>query len=94
MLTYKYDSNIIRIQEIQNEKDVEFSIHILQEKPYAKKMKQVQKAFDENDVITDVFFYVLLNHEYRVIVRRDFYADFVLEMMKQRLLQSVEWITT
>lgn len=40
---------------------------------------------------TVVLFYAYANHEYRVIVRRDYYVDFLLEMMKHRLLRSAEW---
>lgn len=56
------------------------------------KIKQVKKLFEDNEVYTDVLFYAYGNHEYRVIVRRDYYTDFVLALMKHhRLLQSVEW---
>lgn len=91
MLKYEYDHNVIQVNEIENGNDVEFRIHILQEKPYLDRIKKVQNEFEENSVYTDVLFYIYANHEYRVIVRRDYYDDFVLELMKQRLLQSVKW---
>lgn len=91
MLFYEYDHNIVQVNEIENGNDVEFRIHILQEVPYLNRLKKVQKEFEENSVYTDVLFYIYANHEYRVIVRRDYYDDFVLELMKQRLLQSVKW---
>jgi hypothetical protein len=71
---------------------MEFRISILQENPYLEGMKQVQRKFEDDRVYTDALFYLYPNHEYRVIVRKDYYIDFVLELMKHRLLQSVEWL--
>ncbi|WP_155971105.1 hypothetical protein [Paenibacillus sp. Soil522] len=71
---------------------MEFRIHILQEEPYLDRIKKVQRVFEDNQVYTDVLFYIYANHEYRVIVRRDYYYDFILELMKQHLLQSVKWV--
>jgi hypothetical protein len=42
-------------------------------------------------VYTDVLFYAYPDQTYKVIVRRDYYVEFVLELMKHKLLQSVEW---
>jgi hypothetical protein len=92
MLTYRYDQDVIRISESGNENDIEFRIRILQENTYLDGMKLVQKEFEDNQVYTDALFYLYPNHEYRVIVRKDYYNDFVLELMKHRLLQSVEWM--
>lgn len=92
MLIYEYDHNVIRVNETDNGNDVEFRIHILQEEPYLDGIKNVQREFEDNDVYTDVLFYIYANHEYRVIVRKDYYDDFILELMKQRLLQSVKWM--
>ncbi|MBO9606808.1 MAG: hypothetical protein J7639_12695 [Paenibacillaceae bacterium] len=91
MLTYDYDPAVIRIAESQNEDDTEFQIRIMQEQPYWEAMKRVQKTFDEDRHYTDVLFYVYPEHEYKVIVRREHYADFVLELIKRRLLRKVEW---
>ena len=93
MLKYRYNQDVIQIQETLDGEDTEFLIHILNVKPYVAGMKLVQERFEENRIHTDVLFYAYPNHEYRVIVRRDFYIDFVLEMMKHYLLQSVEWMT-
>lgn len=91
MLTYSYDQEILSLKETPNGNDVEFQVTFLKEQPYLNYMKQVQKHFEENQIITDVLFYIYENHEYRVIVRKDFYVDFILELMKHRLLLSVEW---
>lgn len=93
MLKYRYNEDGIQIQETLDGEDTEFHIRIINEEPYVAGMKRVQERFEENHIHTDVLFYVYPNHEYRVIVRRDYYIDFVLEMMKHYLLQSVEWMT-
>ncbi|MCY9661993.1 hypothetical protein P5G65_33820 [Paenibacillus chondroitinus] len=91
MLKYEYDRQIIQVNETDNGNDVEFRIHLLHEGSCLDGMKKIQKKFEENQVYTDILFYIYANHEYQVIVRRDYYEDFVLELMKQRLLQSVSW---
>ncbi|MFC7443061.1 hypothetical protein [Laceyella putida] len=92
MLFYQYDKDMIKIQETVNGNDVEFNIQFINGTPDTiDAMKQVQKMFEENDVHTDVLFYTHVDHEFRVIVRRDYYVDFVLALMKFRLLKRVEW---
>ncbi|MBO9610867.1 MAG: hypothetical protein J7639_33255 [Paenibacillaceae bacterium] len=91
MLTYQYDEHVIQISETANNDDTEFRIRIIQEQPYWDAMKEVQKEFEHNRVHTDVLFYLYPNHEFHAIVRKEYYADFVLELMKHRLLQKVEW---
>ncbi|SEM93749.1 hypothetical protein [Lihuaxuella thermophila] len=91
MLTYQYNQDIIRIRETVNKDDVEFHIQVLKEKPFVDHLKQVQNFFEDNEVYTDVLFYAYADHEYRVIVRHDYYTDFILALMKHRLLQSVKW---
>lgn len=91
MLKYSYNSDVIKIDETANGNDIEFHIQVLQEEPYLKKLKLVQRHFDDNRVFTDVLFYAHANHHYRVIVRKDYYNDFVIELMRHHLLQSVEW---
>ncbi|MDF2723167.1 MAG: hypothetical protein K0Q59_2842 [Paenibacillus sp.] len=92
MITYHFDENVIQISETANQNDIEFRIRIVQEQPYLEAIKQVQKDFDHNEVYTDVLFYWYPHHELQVIVRKDYYVDFVLELMKHRLLQKVEWV--
>lgn len=90
MLTYRVNEERLQLTESANGNDIEFeltpggeaAVHAIQ---------QVQAYFDDNRVITDVFFYAQANHRYRVIVRKDFYEDFILQLMKHRLLRQVEW---
>ncbi|MFD1775174.1 hypothetical protein [Paenibacillus rhizophilus] len=91
MLTYTYDQRIISIQEKANEADIEFQIELLGDNKLDAKLKDIQHEFEENAVLTDVLFYVYPNHKYHIIVRQDFYNDFILALMKHRLLLRVEW---
>lgn len=92
MLRYRFDEKVLRLSESANENDVEFQIVLVTDDPsYQAGMKRVQQEFDENRVYTDVLFYHYPGREYKVIVRKDYYVDFLLQLMKQRLLQSLEW---
>ncbi|MEX2415560.1 MAG: hypothetical protein WD424_05400 [Paenibacillaceae bacterium] len=90
-LKYQYNKDVIHISETPNDLDVEFEIKILEEKNWAG-MKELQRKFEENKVYTDVLFYPFENHHYRVIVRRDYYVDFILELLRHHLLESAKWI--
>lgn len=91
MLTYRYDSGIVSIQETKNENDVEFKIQFHVEQPYLDSMRKIQRWFEDDKVHTDVMFYVYENHEYHVIVRQDYYVNFVLALMKHHVLEEVKW---
>ncbi|SFB60062.1 hypothetical protein SAMN05216312_11675 [Cohnella sp. OV330] len=92
MLNYSYDEAALQISESANENDMEFRIVLATDDPsILAGLKQVRQEFDENRVYTDVLFYHYPDREYKIIVRKDYYVDFVLELMKQRLLKSVAW---
>jgi hypothetical protein len=89
-LTYEWNKHVVDISEVAVANEFEFKIRILTE-PYFESMKFIQKSFEANDVITDVLVYPYTNHEYRVVVRKDFYEDFILQLCKHQLLTKVEW---
>ncbi|MBD3917497.1 hypothetical protein H8B09_01925 [Paenibacillus sp. PR3] len=91
MLTYAFNPDIIYITESNNDGDVEFFIRFVVEAPHLEKFKEVQHYFEDNEVYTDALFYAYENHEYRVIVRSDYYVEFVLQLMKHRLVEQVQW---
>lgn len=91
MIYYQYDRTKVKIEEVISETDVEFSIQLLQTDSFDQSMKAIQKQFDENDIFTDAMFYSFPNHEYRVVVRKDYYVDFILALMKYKLVEKVEW---
>jgi hypothetical protein len=91
MLKYEYNSEIIQIKESVNEKDVEFQIRFTDGVKYDGVIKRIRDFFDHNDTYTDVMFNIYSNYEYQVFVRKDFYTDFILALMKHQLLEKVEW---
>lgn len=90
-LTYAYENEVMKLTETPNDADVEFELHMLSEEHW-KRMKEVQKRFESDEVYTDVLFYPYENFRIRAIVRHDYYTDFILELMKHRLLTRVEWM--
>lgn len=90
-LHYQWDPSGIQMQENGNGDDIEFQIKLLQEQPFEASMRLVQKHFEANEIYTDVLFYLYPQHVYRIIVRKDYFNDFLLELMKHRLLLSLEW---
>lgn len=90
-LHYQWDTRAANFQENENGTDTEFRIQLLREHPHVETMRLVQKHFEANEIHTDVLFYVYPDHQYQVIVRKDYYNDFLLELMKHRLLLSLEW---
>ncbi|MUG86338.1 hypothetical protein GNP92_08195 [Paenibacillus timonensis] len=92
-LKYRIDSERVQIRETANEVDVEFELTFLQEEPLLSNMREVQKRFEDNDVYTDVLFYLNQDQErqYKIIVRKDYYEDFLLALLKYRILEGLEW---
>ncbi|WP_305025291.1 hypothetical protein [Paenibacillus lacisoli] len=81
---------MLKIKEEKQDTDIHFQIQIKDDR-YLEQFKLVLQFFDDNKVYTDVLSYPYENHEYRVIVREDYYNDFLAEMLKARLLQSLKW---
>jgi hypothetical protein len=93
MLAYQYNNKDIEIVESRNGEDIEFHLQVLDHvEEILPKLKAVRAFFESDDVYTDVLFYTYPNHRYSAIVRPEFYADFVLQLMKHKLLIQVEWV--
>lgn len=93
MLIYRYDPQLMEMTESESESDFEFRIKMLKKSPYVENLKRVRDFFEDNEVYTDVLFYAYPNQEYIIHVRKDYYTDFILELFKRKLIQSVEWTT-
>ncbi|MGG1554249.1 hypothetical protein [Paenibacillus ferrarius] len=91
MLSYTYNASLLTIQESPNGDDIEFRIHVLGGDAVDRQVMAVQHDFEHNHVLTDVLFYAFKNHDYQFIVRKDFYDDFLLSLLKHRLLTSLAW---
>ena len=90
-LTYSYDHSVIEIGETANDPDIEFDIRVPEQEDWDK-LKLIRDRFEDDDVYTDVLFYAYENHKARIIVRKDYYEDFILALMKHGLLTKVEWV--
>ncbi|GIP39880.1 hypothetical protein J31TS4_31600 [Paenibacillus sp. J31TS4] len=91
-LKYDYDPRVLDIGEKADQGDVEFQFRILQDKERGlASLRRIRDRFHDNPIVTDVLFYQQDNGEVQVIVRGDFYEEFILALMKHRLLRRVWW---
>jgi hypothetical protein len=87
---YKYDAQLLDIKETTNGDDLEFTITLL-DNQLKKRLKLVREYFEENKILTDIHYYIHPNNRYQIIVRKDFYNEFLIQLFRQGLLQEVKW---
>ncbi|BAU27128.1 hypothetical protein DFP93_104217 [Aneurinibacillus soli] len=92
MLRYYYDTEELDIEETENGQDREFHFHFKSAGQNMHDFQKVRAHFNRDRVITDVFFYPQADQRCRVIVRNDYYIDFVLVLFKYQILSHIEWI--
>ncbi len=90
-LFYKYDDTFIHLTEAPNGEDIEFNL-TFNNLELKKQLGEVKKFFDENDIYTDLLVYTHSDKHVQLIVRKDYYLDFVLQLFKHHLLNEVKWI--
>lgn len=89
---YEWNKDEIDIQFNEHDGiDIEFNIRILNPQKNAG-MDAICNYFEENNVITDVFIYAYEHHEYKVVVRNDFYVEFMIALFKNQLIEKLEWV--
>ncbi|WP_413302477.1 hypothetical protein AA0X95_23970 [Bacillus sp. 1P10SD] len=88
---YKYDPQLLNIKENANGDDIEFTITLL-DSQLKKGLKQVREYFEDNKVLTDIHYYIHPNNNYQIIVRSDFYNEFLIQLFRQELLQEIKWV--
>jgi hypothetical protein len=91
MMKYRYNDKEVEIQASKNNDDYQYLIRLIDIKKHLDHLKQLRDWFNRNNVHTDVMFYVHSDHEYQIIVREDFYTDFLLGLLKFRLVEALEW---
>jgi hypothetical protein len=91
VITYRYDTNSLTIEEKQNEQDIEFIIKVKDVDKVTPALRNVRAFFDSDKIYTDVIFYPHPNHEYQIIVRQDHYVVFLLALFKHRIIHAMEW---
>lgn len=89
-LLYKYDDTKIELKEAQNGDDIEFNL-LLFDQEVKKQLLKVKKFFNENNIVTDILVYTHSDKHIQIIVRKDYYYDFVLQLFKYQLLEEVKW---
>jgi uncharacterized protein YajQ (UPF0234 family) len=91
MIEYKYNHQLLKIQETTNGIDVEFTLTLL-DTSLKNHIKEIRDYFDLNNIVTDVQIYIHPNNRYQIIVRNDFYLDFITELFKHKLLDELKWV--
>lgn len=92
MIRYQFDENDVDIRETRNNNDYEYLIRLLNVNKHLESLKRLRASFEHDNIHTDVLFYTHSGHEYKVIVREDHYADFLLALFKFRLINRMEWV--
>lgn len=87
---YKYNPQLLDITETANGEDIEFTI-TLSDTNLKKGLKKVREYFEDNKVLTDIHYYIHPNNNYQIIVRSDFYNEFLIQLFRQELLQEIKW---
>lgn len=90
MIRYEYDNTALEIKENDNGDDFEFHIKVL-DSALLHVIHKVRNYFDSNKIHTDVLFYTHPGREYQIIVRKDYYVDFILSLFKHQMLTLVRW---
>jgi hypothetical protein len=89
-LVYTFDEKLINLKETPNGEDVEFTLTLL-DIDLKNHLKNIREYFNSNNIVTDVQVYIHPKNEYQIIVRKDFYYDFLLQLFKQQLLLELKW---
>lgn len=90
-VAYEYDQNLVEISETVNGEDQEFNIKLL-DKSLEDNIHEIRNFFEQNKVYTDVLFYTHSDHTYQIIVKNEYYTEFVLKLFKEKLLKKISWV--
>lgn len=90
-MVYQYNKTRMELHEIQNEEDIEFNLTLFDQN-LKEKLKLVKDYFDQNTIVTDLLVFTHLDKHFQIIVRKDFYQDFLLQMFKYQLFQEIKWM--
>jgi hypothetical protein len=89
-IEYTYEENLLELKEMANGNDIEFHIRLF-DIELKNRLLKVRKYFDDNKVLTDLYLYIHPNNSYQVIVRKDFYNEFIIQLFTQQLLKEIKW---
>ncbi|SMQ66099.1 hypothetical protein SAMN05444673_1453 [Bacillus sp. OV166] len=88
---YRYDEQILELKETANGDDFEFTLTFV-DNNWKKKVGKIREYFDENNILTDIHFYIHPNNRFQIIVRKDFYNEFLIQLFRQQIVKEIKWI--
>jgi hypothetical protein len=88
---YKYNETLIDLAESSNGEDIEFNL-IFHDQKMKKQLAAIKGFFDQNDIYTDLLVYTHSDKHIQMIVRKDYYLDFILQLFKHQLLEEIRWV--
>lgn len=90
-VAYTFNKQFLDLNEAVNGEDFEFSLTFF-DNTFKKKIEKIREHFDTNSILTDILFYIHPNNRYQIIVRKDFYNEFIIELFRQQIVQEIKWI--
>jgi hypothetical protein len=90
-VAYRYNEQILELQETVNGDDFEFTL-AFSDRKWKKKIENIREYFDENAILTDIDFYMHPNNRFQIIVRKDFYNEFIIQLFKQHIVKEIKWV--
>ncbi|NHC39981.1 hypothetical protein G6549_08365 [Bacillus sp. MM2020_1] len=90
-VAYRYNEQLLGIKETANGEDYEF-ILTFDNKNWKRKVEKIREYFDENNILTDIHFYFHPNNRFQIIVRKDFYNEFLIQLFRQQIVEEIKWI--
>lgn len=90
IVAYKYDEKLLELNETANGDDIEFLITLF-DSELKKRLIKVREFFEDNKILTDIHYYIHPNNKYQIIVRKDYYNEFLIQLFRQELLQEIKW---
>jgi hypothetical protein len=88
---YKYNEQFLELKETPNGDDFEFTLTFVDHK-WKKKIEEIREYFDTNNILTDIHFYIHPNNRFQIIVRKDFYNEFIMQLFKQQIVEEIKWV--
>ncbi|MBT2700212.1 hypothetical protein ACSU6B_23845 [Neobacillus sp. C211] len=88
---YKYNEQLLDLKETANGDDFEFTLTFVENK-WKKKIEEIRGYFDSNNILTDIHFYIHPNNRFQIIVRKDFYNEFIIQLFRQQIVKEIKWI--
>ncbi|ALC92033.1 hypothetical protein AM500_21230 [Bacillus sp. FJAT-18017] len=87
---YEFEKDLLLINEEQDGEDVVFTIETW-DSAVLGKIDQVRDFFYHNDDLLDAFFHTSLDGKIMVALKQEYYIDFLFQMFKHKLINSIRW---